>query len=105
MEQYDMSQNTRMKHWRHGESAYSNPSMKKKLQTMNYYLSGEPVEIDTYNWMYAEAKGILLIHEVHGEKGEYLRTDSILLPFSKIEILGRDLREARYNQKFGARIL
>jgi hypothetical protein len=78
---------------------------KRKLQTLDYYLSGEPVTIDEYNWMYADAKGILFVHEVRGSNGEYIRTDQVLIPYKKIEILGEDLKNARYEQKFGARVL
>lgn len=78
---------------------------KRKLQTLDYYLSGEPVSIDEYTWMYPQAKGILVVHEVWGKDARYIRTDKILIPFKKIAILAQDLKEARYNQKHGARII
>lgn len=48
----------------------------------------EPVNIDEFNWMYFEPRkrSFLLVHEVRDKKsGEYIQTDTIRIPLSKLE--------------------
>ena len=48
-------------------------------------LSREPQKIDLKNWYYEERTGIVVIHEVYSADGVYQQTDSIKIPWSKLE--------------------
>lgn len=52
---------------------------------MKEYLSLDPQEVNQFLWYYEENKGLNIVHEIRDSQGGYLRTDQILIPWSKIE--------------------
>lgn len=49
----------------------------------NKHLSLEPQNVTKELWYYEEARGINIVHEIKSS-GHYIRTDQILIPWSKI---------------------
>lgn len=54
--------------------------------------SREPQHINDQNWYYEELTHLLLVHEVRAADGGYIRTDSVKIPWRKIE---QSLKRAR----------
>lgn len=50
----------------------------------NKHLSLEPQNITDELWYYEEPKGINIVHEINKFNGEHIRTDQIIIPWSKI---------------------
>jgi hypothetical protein len=67
-------------------------------QHLEKYLPNSPVTIDEKNWFYLVSKGIEIIHEV-SDKGEYVKTDHVLVPWKKVEKALEAYKEAVKNRK------
>lgn len=47
-------------------------------------LVSSPQDIDKHNWYYEEEAGIEVIHQVIRDDGEYICTDSIVIPWDSL---------------------
>jgi hypothetical protein len=43
-----------------------------------------PQNIDEHNWYYEEKNGIELIHQVTSDNNEYIKTDSVFIPWETL---------------------
>ncbi len=48
--------------------------------------SREPQDIDEENWYYEYPSHLLLVHEVRKADGTHIRTDSVKIPWRKIDV-------------------
>lgn len=51
---------------------------------MNKHLSCKPQDVTNRLWYYEEPSGITVVHEIFQADGSYLRTDQIVIPWTKI---------------------
>ncbi len=60
--------------------------IKKIKNIVKMHSSQFPQSINKTNWYYVNKKSIKIIHEVYDANGNYLSTDSIIIPFKKLRI-------------------
>jgi len=51
---------------------------------MKKNLSRNPQNITPNFWYYEEPEGLMIVHRIENNEGEYIRTDQILIPWREI---------------------